>query len=172
MAIVNKKGFTLVEILVYIAIFAILMVVISSFVLGLIKANTKYQTKREVVENAMNITKTLSYEIQQASSIYTPTSVLGSNPGQLSLETTLNMPTDEKRTYIDFYLDGGNLYLKREGADSLKLNSANTKITNLVFEKFKPEAIKIQLTVAYKSSATKPEYQFSYSLVSAVSLRN
>lgn len=172
MTVFNKKGFTLMELIVYIAIFAILMLVVSSFVLGLIKVNTKYQTKREVAENAMNIMKTLSYEIQQASSIYTPTSALGSSPGQLSLETTLNLPTDEKRTYIDFYLDSENLYLKREGVDPLKLNSANTKITNLVFEKFKPEAVKIQLTVAYKSPATKPEYQFSYFLVSAVLLRN
>lgn len=168
----QSKGFTLTELIVYVGIFAILMSIVASFVLSLIKINARYQTKREIVENANNIMKTLSYEIQQSSSIYAPTSVFNVHPGQLSLETTRNLPPDENRTYADFYLDDENIYLKKEGSEPQKINSNNVKITNLIFEKFKPEAIKIQITLAYKSLSTKPEYQFSYSLVSAVSPRN
>ena len=84
----------------------------------------------------------------------------------LACNLSINITTDK-----DFYLDNENLYLKREGTTPLRINSANTKITNLIFEQFKPETVRIQLTSAYKTLATKPEFQFSYSLTSTTSTR-
>ena len=48
-------------------------------------------------------------EIKEAKSVYTPTT----NSSQLSLETINYLPVDEENTYIDFFLCGSSLCLKK-----------------------------------------------------------
>lgn len=167
----NKNGFTIVELIIYIAVFAILITTITLFALSFIEAATKSRIKKEVTLGTYSAMKAMVYEIKRANSVYTPTSVFGSHPGQLSLETSQELPEGEQATYIDFYLDSDRLYLKREGQNPQLLISENLKLTNLEFEYLAstPESVRIDLTLEYDTSA--PEYQYSYSLSSSGSIR-
>ena len=82
-----KKSFTLIEVLIYIAVLAIIVSVASSFFLWVIRANTKTKAMREVLDNTRRAMEIMTYEIKEAESIYVPTSTFDSHPGQLSLET-------------------------------------------------------------------------------------
>ncbi len=167
-----EGGFTLLELLVYIAIFAILMVSITLFAIAFIKTTAKSRVKKEVSLGCYSAMKVMVYEIKRANNVYTPTSVFDSSSGQLSLETSQELPEGEQITYIDFYLDGNKkLYLKREEQNPQLLISENLKVTNLEFEHLSSslESVRINLTLEYDTSAS--EYQYSYSLSSSGSIR-
>lgn len=168
----KSKGFTLVELLVYIAIFAILITTVTLFAIAFIKSTTRGRIKNEVTLGAYSAMKAMIYEIKRANNVYTPTSVFDSHPGQLSLETGQELPGGEEITYLDFYLDSDNeLYIKRESQDAQILISENLKVTNLEFKHLDSgsESVQINLTLEYDTPAS--EYQYSYSLTSSASIR-
>lgn len=168
----NNKGFTLMEILVYVAVLAIIISAISSFLLWAIDSNTKTRVMRETLDNARRAMEIMIYEIKEAKSIYTPTTT----STQLSLETTHYVPEGEKKTYIDFYLCQSRLCLKKESQDPIALTSDKVEIKNLSFTQVATTStnpsIEINLAIKYKSPSNQPEYQAAVNLSSTASLRN
>lgn len=159
-----KKSFTLIEILIYIAVLAIIVSVVSSFFLWVIRANTKTKAMREVLDNTRRAMEIMTYEIKEAESIYTPTTT----SNQLSLETTHYLPEGEKTTYLDFYLCGVQLCLKKESQNPVILTSDKVEVSNLVFSQIVTSgipSIQINLQIDYKNQA-------SITLTSTASLRS
>lgn len=165
-----KNGVSLIEIIIY----ASFMIIIGSALLtSLLKLTEFYNIsrfERDVLANANHGLKTMVSEIKQASSIYTPTS---QSSNQISLESSLNLPPGETKTYLDFYLDNGRLCLKREGQLVQPLTSERVEVTDLNFEYLassaNPSSVRITIKVRYRSN--KPEYQKELILSSAGSLR-
>lgn len=171
----NKKGFTLMEVLVYVAVLVIIITAVSSFFLWLIKSNTKAKVMRETLDNARRVMEIMSYEIKEAKSVYTPTSIFDSHPGQLSLETIHYLPEGEKTTYINFYLCEDRLCFKKEDLNPIALTSDRVRVANLVFNQIitgETPSIQINLKVDYKGPTNRPEYQASVNLKSTASLRS
>src|SRR3990167_6165146 len=171
----NNKGFTLIEILVYIAILAIIFFVIVSFLIWSIRANAKAKVMNEVLNSAKRAMEVISYEVREANSIYDPTSAFGSHPGQLSLETVHYLPIGEEITFVDFYLCGTQLCLKKESEDPIALTLDSVEVESLIFTKIVVDdasSIQVDLTVKYNSSSDRSEYQASNNLRSAASLRS
>ncbi len=168
----KSKGFTLIELVIYMAVFAILITSITLFAISFVKSTTKSRIKKEVSLGTYSAMKAIVYELKRANSVYTPTSIFSNHPGQLSLETSQELPDGEQVTYLDFYLDNDNkLYIKRENQDPQLLISENLRVTNLEFEYLaaSSEAVRINLTLEYDTPAS--EYQYSYSLSSSGSIR-
>jgi prepilin-type N-terminal cleavage/methylation domain-containing protein len=172
-----NQGFTLFEILIYISILAIISVAIVSFVLWAINFNASSKAAIEVQDNARRAMEIMTYEIREANSVYLPTSVFFTHLGQLSLETGLEPPAGETKTYKDFYLSNGVLYFKEEGSLPEPLTSDNVRVTNLVFRNLghnastTPDSIQIYLGAQYNNPTNRPEFQASTSLEFSVSLR-
>ncbi len=168
----NQKSFTLIEILVYIAVLTIITVAISSFFLWFIHSNTKARAIRETLDNTRRAVEIMTYEIKEAKSIYTPTTT----STQLSLETTKHLPEEEKTTYIDFYLCGTRLCLKKESQTPVALTSDRVVVNNLEFLEITTTStapsIQINLKIDYKNPTGRPEYQASVNLTSTVALRS
>jgi len=170
----RKNSFTLIEMLVYIGILVIILTVIFSVLIWSIHSNTKARVMEETLDNTRRAMEIMSYEIREAKSVYDPTSVFGSHPGQLSLETTHYLPEGEKTTYIDFYLCDSQLCLKKESQNPIPLTSGNVEVKNLIFTKIMTGDIpsaEINLQIDYKNPNNRPEYQASSSLKSTISLR-
>jgi type II secretory pathway pseudopilin PulG len=150
----KEKGFTLIELLLYAVLSVIIGLVLVSFFTQTIKVVETSRRSRESLDNARSALDLISLEIRNAKSFYSPTSVLGTNPGQLSLETTWNLPADEDNTYVDFYVDDGGLYVKREGQVSQLITAQKLKVTNLVVTLLNniggQPAIKTDITVQYR----------------------
>jgi Tfp pilus assembly protein PilV len=176
MTILNfRRGFTLIEIMVYAAVLVVLVLVIFSFLAWAIKSNAKTKAMRETLGNARRAMEIISYEIKGAESIYTPTSIFDSNPGQLSLKTTRYLPDGEEASYIDFYLCDDRLCLKKESENQIALTSEMVKVSDLVFSRIisgENSSVQIDLKVDYNNSTNKPEYQSSINIESVVSLRS
>lgn len=155
----NNKGFTLIEILVYIAILSLVLFLVCSFIFWMNQSNAKTKAKREALENARRALEIMTYEIKGAKSLYRPTTA----SNQLSLETYRYLPNDEDDTFVDFFLCDSRLCLKKESQDPISLTSNNVEVELLEFTQISINgslSIKINLTID------------SINLTSTVSLRS
>ena len=172
----NGAGFTLMEILIYVGVLAIVILTISSFFLWITRSNAKAKAMRETLENAKRAMEIMTSEIREAESIYTPTSVFSTSSGQISLETKKYLPEGEETSYIDFYLCENRLCLKKEGENPIALTSDSVEIKNLEFNLITTTStlpsIQINLKVDYKNPQNRPELIASVILNSTVSLRS
>lgn len=172
---IKQKGFTLVEMLVYVSVLTVISVAIVSFLFWAIKTNAKSRTMAEVSDNARRAMETMVYEIRQATGVYTPTSAFDANPGQLSLETKINPRDNETKTYEDFYLADGKLYLKKEGISPEQITSDQVRVSNLIFKNIGSSGnlanIQINLQVEDNDSSGRPEFQAEINLISSATLR-
>ncbi len=156
----HGDGFTMVEIIIYIALLAIVLVTASSFMFYFLQADAQSKGDREALENARRALEIISYEINGAKSIYTSTTT----SSQLSLETLRYLPSGEADTYIDFFICGTRLCLKKESQTPIFLTSETTEVSNLAFTQIANNgfsSIKIDLTLQYGTAVNgqKPSVQ-------------
>ncbi|MFH1820486.1 MAG: prepilin-type N-terminal cleavage/methylation domain-containing protein [Candidatus Nealsonbacteria bacterium] len=165
----NQKGFTLMEILVYIAILTIILTSIIAFLFWALKSNQKTKAFREVSDNARRTMEIMLYEIKESKYIYAPTS----NSTQLSLATLHYLLPQESISYIDFFLcDGPTVCLKKESVAPIALTSDSVEVFNLEFIQVSTSSVQINLSVKYKNPNSRPENEASIDLTSTVSLRS
>lgn len=156
-----KKGFTLIEVLVYIAVLVIILVAVYSLFLWAVNSYTKTRALRETLDSARRATELITYEIKEAKSI------LNAGPGVLSLQ-------EPGGTIVDFYLCGltlQSLCLKRGSEDPAFLTSNKVEITDLNFIQISTSSIQVSLSVNYQNPASRPEYQALITATSTTSLR-
>ena len=113
----TQSGFTLVEMIIYLAIVSTMLVSISYLILDLIGGQSKSAANQEVNQNSRFITQRLISDIKAASDFSIPS------------EDTLNLtvPGDD----IVYSLDAGSLNLTRQvGAEPAEdLNSSEVEVT-------------------------------------------
>lgn len=166
----KKRGFTLMEILVYIAVLAMVILASYSILTWAIHSNTRSKAVREVTDNLRRVMEIFSYEIKEAESVYAPTTT----STQLSLETKHYLPEGETLTYIDFYLCEKKLCLKKESQNPISLTSDQVEVNNLEFLQIATTtpSIQISLEINYKNPQNRPELRASINTTSTFSLRS
>lgn len=127
------RGFTLIETIFYVSIITIITSVLLLTVLNNLAAYNKSESQQNMFQNAHDALNAIMQDVRYAKSVYTPTSALDADTGQLSLETALGAPTGETTTFVDFYLDNGVIYQKKEGDAALALTSDRVVIEKLRF---------------------------------------
>ena len=168
------RGFTLIELVIYAALIMVVSGVIVAFVIQIINVTETSRRGRESLDNAKRSVDLISQEIRHATGVYIPTVVAGANPGQLSLETSRDIPTDEESTYVDIYVDDERLFIKREGQSELIVTSQKVIVTELIFtilqDSNQRQSVRTQITVRYVDPISGPTNDVS--LVSTVELRS
>lgn len=169
-----KNGFTLIELLVYVAVLSIILAAVAVLFFWVVSSANKTQAMQETIDSSKLAMDIMTYEIRMADEIYDPTSVFDVHPGQLSLETSTFLPAGESASYIEFYLCGERLCLKRESQDPIAITSGRVLVRDLVFTKLVTggmASIKIDLGVDYKNPGNRPEFQAIVNTSSTVALR-
>ncbi|KKT25031.1 MAG: hypothetical protein UW11_C0036G0006 [Parcubacteria group bacterium GW2011_GWA2_43_9b] len=168
------SGFTLLEMLIYVALVATVMSSVVFFGIWVIQVGVKSRINSEVMGNARSAMETMVYEIKKSQSVYAPTSVFDSSLGQLSLEQTKDAGSDESSGFIDFFICGQALCLKREKINPVALTNNSVRVTSLIFSQrlnsTDNPSIQIQLRVE-SASSTKPEYTGLIDLTTTANLR-
>ncbi len=179
--LLTKRGFTLIEGIVYVALFVLIFGALVNYALSLFTAFAKTAAQRETINNARTAMDAIVREIKYSKAVYQPASCFGiadaklacaGGKRQLSLITSQNLPSDESQTYSDLYLDGDKVYIKREGAAAGALTSGKVRVTNLVFERLDNdgrESVRTTLTIEYDTAS--PKIQNSVTLYSTAALR-
>ena len=129
-----NKGFTLVEMLMYIFTLVLVVGTVTTILVWMLRANSQVHVRNEVVENVGHALALMASEIREAQGVYTPTMSASS---QLSLQTRKNPPAGETSTYVDFFLCGTRICVKREAQAPQAITSEKIKIESLEFTQVK-----------------------------------
>lgn len=159
----DKKGFTLIEILVYVAVLAIITSASFSLILWAIHSNSKIKAMGETLYNARRAMEIMTYEIKKAKSISSSSTAI-----HLCLENDFT---------TEFYLCGttSNILCQKKGLeDPIFLTSDKVEVNNLEFTQIATTtpSIQINLKIDYKNPADRSEYRASVNATSTASLRS
>lgn len=174
----NKKGYTLVEMLLYVALLGVITVVIVGIFFTISRTNSRVISLIEINSNAYSAMDRMVYEISSANNIYLPTSNFtnynynGAKAKQFSLVTKQAVPANETDAYIDFYLENNAIFMKQDGVTPIALTSSNVKVESLNFYYYKNgtrESVKIDFTVS-PNNILNPNLKIN--LVTTVALRS
>ena len=162
-----KGGFTLLELLLYIAILGILMVVISNMFISLSKGSGQSQARNEVDTSIRFATELLRQDIKNASSISVPAS--GGSSSTLTLV--------RNSTTIVYDISAGVLRRQEGVASPVSVTNPNITVSTPTFTRIENIntlfsrtniAIKINMTFGYNS--TSPDWSYSTSLQTTVNM--
>lgn len=142
----KKRGYTLVEMIIYACILSIISVVTIATVYSFVSSYRSVTALRLAENSAIYAMERMSRDIMYATSVDSPNSTFGSSPGVLTLTSTSNAVS----TTTKFYVDTGVLKVDVNGTYSGPLNGRGTQITNLVFYNIssgKSSAVRIDMTI-------------------------
>ena len=169
--IIKGKGFTLIEILIYIAVLAVIISAVISFFLWSVSSQRKEKAAREVLNSATRAMELITFETRAAKSIYTP----NTTSTQLSLETRRYLSPQEFTSFLDFFLCKKQICFKREFQNPISITSNFVEIDKIEFIpvlKGSMESVSVVIEASYKNPSNKPELEASVRLSSVVALRS
>jgi len=158
---ISKRGFTLVETILYVAVLAVLLTVISNLILGTIGNYKTSSIRDELASSGYQVFGSFFREVKNANSVSLSTSSLDNDLGALSLTTPFQLGNG-LIGQTNFYLSGGRIMLSRVNETPLVLTSENIEVTKFKFIRVTPktglEGVRFYLDL---KSKIKPAESFS-----------
>lgn len=127
---VSKRGISLIEAVIYVSMFAALMLVSMTSLYSTMKAFSSLRISRDINDSSVTIMERLTRDLKSAAAVDLAQSTFGANPGRLTLVTVNASGT---AMTVEYYVTGQALHIKEGGVDKGSLTSAKTKIDGLVF---------------------------------------
>jgi len=140
----SKKGFTLIEVIIYSGILALFFAAILVFVSNILGSVDSVQERNEVLANQEFIERKLNWILHIASQIQIPT--VGATTSELKV--LLN-----DASTADFVLSGNILTLKLGAGNAVALNSLRTNVTNFSVANTTTSPTQISVSLDVKSVA-------------------
>lgn len=142
----HTKGFSLIEMLVYLGVLTIIFVVVINTLLSFSGSYRALSVQRIVEHSAVGALERMTRDIRNATSIDTANSTFGTSPGVLTIITTQNSVS----TTTKFYVQSGTLKVDVNGTYVGPLTLSNVTVTSLIFTNLTSahsSAVKIDLTL-------------------------
>lgn len=155
-ALDTKKGFSLLEIVVYIAILVLMVGVILDITVSVVRSQRAIKASKSIENSAIVSIERISREIRKADSIDTVTSILDSNPGRIVLNG--KDPNGNPRV-VEFYLDASTIFLKENGIDLGPISQPDARVNSLVFRLFSNSDLMGVRTETAIESGTSTHYR-------------
>ncbi len=162
----KTKSFTLVELLLYLALSAMIVLMVSSFLTLILKSRVKGQVISEVEGQGMQAMQTITQEIRGATGPSIPIGGSGSTLSLSPANLTLNQT-------------GNTLYITRDSTP-VALTSAKVRISNLSFQNVgatienttdPAHSIRIKFTLSYVNLSGRNEYEYSKNFTGSATIR-
>ena len=160
----NKKGFTVIEILIYASLLALLIVLMANAVASLSHIIGEAKTERTLRSSAEAALERITREVRFAETVNVGLSTLNTNPGTLVL-TSINPFTETAQT-ITISVDGDLVTIQKNAGPVEYLTSDKTTVTSLIFRRIvngtASESIRAELTVGGENFYTTTVLRRSY----------
>jgi len=160
------RGFTLVEMVIYIAFFALLSTLALEATIVVMRSFYTLRLTQNVDQSATVALERLSREIRNAYDIDLTQSTMGANPGRLMLNTKDAVGAN---TTMEFYIDAKNqLHLREGGIEKGSLVPKSVTIPNLIFRAVNTansKAVKIEITIQDTRSINTQSVKFYDTIV-------
>lgn len=149
----KNNGFTLIELILYMAIVTIVMGALIPFAWNVIEGSAKSSVEQEVSSQARFVSERIKYEIRNATAINSPIAGASSNVLNLNSSPATIIDLSSEKTRIS--KDGGTNYTN--------LNSNDTSVSGLTFTSYestdgKTKHIKFSFTIDDNYAGTRQEY--------------
>lgn len=164
----NKRGFELVEMIVYVAVLTIFSLIIVQTIVAMSQSLREIRVARDISSSASLSMERITRELRTANDIDSAQSVLNDNPGKLMLLTTDISGTAQT---VSFFLENGSVNLYENDILTGSLTSGRASTTKLIFRSLsngKDKAVKVEMTIA----SMRGSYYRTENFYSTVILRN
>ena len=138
----KRSGFSLLQVLIYVSLLAMISLLVIGSILSVYRALLKTKIEKKIITNGDIAIETMARSIRDASSVDVAGSTFGANPGVLKLNSR------------KFYLSTSTLEVQDGIKPAQDLTSSDAKVTSLVFYRDFSSAsstlsdiIKIEITV-------------------------
>jgi Tfp pilus assembly protein PilV len=159
----ERSGFSLIELLIFSVIFALIMMAFITILVAVLKVQTRQSGAAEVNQQSQFLLQQIQYYVERSSLIELPQDVA---------TTTLKLrmaAASEDPTYI--YFSSGAVYIKQtDGGTAQALTSSKVTISSFTFTKHSNapshDSVSVSFVVTYNNA--NPAQQFSQSLETAI----
>lgn len=159
-------GFTLVELLLYVAGSAVLLMIVSVFLSELLRARVKNQTVAEVEQQGVQAMNTITKVVRNAATINTPS--MGATD-----DTTLSVTSPSTVTSV-FQLISGAITESDNGGAEVALTNSQVTVSNFVIQNLSrsgtPGTVRIRFTLTYKNTRNQYEYDYKKTFYTSATL--
>lgn len=166
----TPDGFTLMEILVYVALFSIVFLVLGALIFDLFSVRNQTRAARLTYQEARFILERINHRIRIAPGIDSGNSLFGQNPGKLILKSPV---AATNLTAIE--LSNGEVTERIGTGDPVSISSEDVLVESLVFELLTSSdlqsTLKTSITIAFRDSG-QSDLRSRTQLTSQASLRN
>ena len=156
----SRRGFTLIELILYIGFVSLMITAFVTFSLDTINSAQKSQINDDLQQNARLAVDRMLQEIRSSSSINTGSSTFGTSPGVLSLATSSGTTNP-----IIFSLSSGVLQMKQGSGAAAALTDSRYTVSSLIFDNLsttRTSEVRVTMTIqqvntnneAYNASVT------------------
>lgn len=156
-----QRGFSLLEMLIYISILTITAVIVVDILLSTAKSYNSFKISRSINSTVSTSLERMTREIRAADDVLLIGSTFDTHPGRLTLQIA--------STTSEFYLDGNVLKIKEGGIDAGSLTSSKLSVDNLVFRLLDngvSKAVRIEMTLlGTERNITKAKTFYSFAVL-------
>ncbi len=148
----KNRGFTLIEVIIYLALFSVIIGGAMSGVYQLVQSNDANAQKIIVEQEGNFLLRKIDWALSNVANVTVPAEAASGQTLKIDKVNYTQNP-------IEFNLAGSNLELKKGGGSAVALNSSYTLLSDLLFEHLppsgaKPAAIKTSFKLNGQSFST------------------
>ncbi len=162
--VLGNNGYTLIEILVYASLLALMIALIANSAASLMQIVRDAKGERELRASAEAVLERIAREVRFAEAVDVGASTLDTHPGVLAL-TTID-PFSENPQTVTFSFNGGRVTVQKGAGPIDYLTSNGVNVSNLVFRRIAngaaSESVKTELTIDGKNFYTTTVLRRSY----------
>lgn len=166
-----EKGFSLVEIVLYVALLGMAAAFMVNSFIQITNVYARARAEREVLANARAALTAITDAIASSQTVYGPTSRFNSDTGQLSLATTATSTPGEAASYMDFWVDGGRIFERGEGQAAIPLSASTARVTQFRFERIMQTLGREAVKTTIRVDAASTKFPASVTLNATTALR-
>lgn len=153
----TSHGITLVEVLLYVSVVAIVLTAMSAYYGALMRSQVKNTTVLEVEQQGVLVAQKMMQAVRNAEAVGDPT------PGNEASSLSLDMQTGSSDPTI-FSLSDGALEISEGGAATVPLTNKRVMVEELLFENLARDGTAgiIQFTLRIAHINPSGQYEYSY----------
>ena len=163
-----RKGYTLIELLLYVGISAGVLLVSTFFLQAMLESRIKNQTIDEVEQQGLQVIQLITQTIRNAENITSP--IIGSSSSSLTLDVSdvVDDPTI-------FDMSSGTIRITEGSGSAISLTNSRVTASSLLFQNLSrletPGVIRVSFILTHVNVLGRQEYDFSKTFYASASLR-
>jgi Tfp pilus assembly protein PilW len=164
----SQQGFTLVELLLYVALTGTMLFALSTFFMALLQARVKNQAIAEVEQQGLQVIQSFTQVARNAQAITAP--VAGSSANSTTFDVVL---AGDDPTIFD--ISGGQIRIKEGAAAAIPLTSTSVTASGLTFTNLTIGTTdgteRIEFTLTYVNPSGRNEFDYSKTFYASATIR-